>query len=134
MNARPHPGPVASQARHESVSRGGTFASRIVVPLRRGWALPPRRCCLDRGCSPRPRVFRAKTPTHRTGWAQVDTFAPEVRVSVAISQKAVCVVGGESAKPIRSDMAKGRILGWFHFNARCNTSARFVVAKETWFC
>ena len=29
----PHPSPVASQARHESVSRDGTCASRIVVPV-----------------------------------------------------------------------------------------------------
>src|SRR5581483_4573012 len=33
---RPHPNPMASQARHESVSREGTFASRNVVPQERG--------------------------------------------------------------------------------------------------
>jgi hypothetical protein len=34
-DARPHPAPMASQARHESVAQIGTCASRIVVPLER---------------------------------------------------------------------------------------------------
>src|SRR5271167_1988946 len=33
--ARPHPGPMASQARHEPVSPKGTIASRYVVPRER---------------------------------------------------------------------------------------------------
>src|SRR5579862_1286962 len=33
--ARPHPSPVASQARHKSVARGLTSASRFVVPQER---------------------------------------------------------------------------------------------------
>src|ERR1700722_17624019 len=34
-NVRPHPSPRASQARHESVPRDETFASRNVVPQER---------------------------------------------------------------------------------------------------
>src|SRR5580698_4923108 len=35
-NVRPHPNPMASQARHESVSPEETSASRYVVPQERG--------------------------------------------------------------------------------------------------
>jgi hypothetical protein len=49
--ARPHPNPVASQARHKSVSPHETFASRNVVPQERGNARAPQtsqRAVLDR--------------------------------------------------------------------------------------
>jgi hypothetical protein len=60
--ARPHPGPMASQARHELVAPQEFCAPRTVVPQERVKHLPYFEDLLRSGCGARP-VFRRKAAT-----------------------------------------------------------------------
>ena len=62
MEARPHPGPMASQARHELVAPQEFCAPRTVVPQERVKHLPYFEDLLRSGCGARP-VFRRKAAT-----------------------------------------------------------------------
>ena len=75
---RPHPNPMASQARHQSVSREGTSASRYVVPQER----VKHRSLVGRFGAPVPSA-REREKRQRTGAVQ-DADARTIRQAVRV--------------------------------------------------